>query len=67
MYSPADRVLSSCWVRIPEVGLSLAICNRFISECGGRIDVESVLQKGSTFRVWFPAATATLPEKSPIM
>ncbi|MGO9309926.1 MAG: PAS domain S-box protein [Spirochaetia bacterium] len=48
--------------RLKGVGLSLAICSRFVSECGGRIDVESVPQQGSTFRVWFPAATSTPTE-----
>ena len=54
--------------RLKGVGLSLAICSRFISECGGRIDVESVPQQGTTFRVWFPAVTV-MPssQKSPLM
>ncbi len=35
-------------------GLGLAITNRIIEEHKGRIDVESVLGKGSTFRVFLP-------------
>jgi signal transduction histidine kinase len=41
--------------------LSLSVCQSTISESGGWIEVESVPQKGSTFRVWFPAASDTIP------
>jgi signal transduction histidine kinase len=39
-------------------GLGLSICRRIVHEHGGRIDVESQLGQGSTFRVWLPASDA---------
>jgi CheY-like chemotaxis protein len=37
-------------------GLGLAICQRIIQELGGRIDVESTVGRGTTFRVQLPVA-----------
>jgi PAS domain S-box-containing protein len=44
--------------RLKGVGLSLAISNMTVSEYGGRIEVRSTKDVGSTFRVVFPAAPA---------
>lgn len=46
-------------------GLGLAICKKFANLLGGDISVVSQLDRGSTFRVWFPLhCTATQPAKT---
>jgi signal transduction histidine kinase len=38
-------------------GLGLAACYRIIRAAGGRLEVESTAESGTTFRVWLPAAS----------
>jgi signal transduction histidine kinase len=46
-------------------GLGLAITKDLVETAGGRLTVESVLDQGSTFRVWLPALPAEGPSSPP--
>jgi signal transduction histidine kinase len=41
---------------IPGTGLGLAIVKEIVSLHEGMIDIESVVGKGTTFRIWLPVA-----------
>ncbi|MEZ4869866.1 MAG: response regulator [Caldilineaceae bacterium] len=42
----------------PGAGLSLALIRHIAHLHGGTLEIESVLQQGSTFTIWLPAATS---------
>ncbi|HND29610.1 MAG TPA: ATP-binding protein, partial [Myxococcota bacterium] len=48
-------------------GLGLSICQDLVRACGGSIEVESELGKGSTFRVLLPVALGNLPVELPVL
>ncbi len=47
-------------------GLGLSICHGLVTALGGDIQVESVVGRGTTFRVSLPAAPAPLPTPTPV-
>ena len=47
-------------------GLGLALVHGMVADHGGRVHVESVPGKGTTFRIDFPAAEVGRPEPAPV-
>jgi PAS domain S-box-containing protein len=49
------RLFNPFYTTKPEgLGLGLYVTRNIVRECGGRIEVESLLGEGSTFTVWLP-------------
>ncbi|WP_139920906.1 HAMP domain-containing sensor histidine kinase [Hymenobacter sp. DG01] len=52
----------------PEVagtGMGLYLVNRLVNQAGGRIEVESAVGQGTTFRVFLPHSMVALPASGP--
>lgn len=56
------QVRSNSANQIQGVGIGLALARDLVTEHGGRIEVESVLEQGSTFRVVLPRVLESSPE-----
>jgi signal transduction histidine kinase len=54
VFEPFHRSDSPAVQRQGGVGLGLYIVHRLVHGLGGRIDVQSVVDRGSTFSVWIP-------------
>lgn len=54
IWEPFYRVSESRTKKIAGTGLGLSIVRRIVDNHRGRIDVESVVDEGSTFVVWLP-------------
>jgi len=53
--------------RSEGTGLGLAIAKRYVEEAGGRLEITSVVGRGTTVRIWLPVAsrdTAPAPQGS---
>jgi signal transduction histidine kinase len=57
IFEPFFRV--SGWNGVVEgTGLGLSVARRIVKAHGGSLEVESIIDKGSTFRVYLPMASA---------
>ena len=68
---PAEILPNLCepffTTRTEGTGLGLAIAKRYVEEAGGRLEITSVVGRGTTVRIWLPAAShdaAPAPEGS---
>jgi len=59
---PAEILPNLCepffTTRSEGTGLGLAIAKRYVEETGGRLDIASQVGRGTTVRIWLPAASA---------
>jgi len=71
---PAD--LPRIWERLyradrsrgePGLGLGLSLVKAVVTAHGGRVEVESAVDRGSTFRVLLPSGRRTFPPEGPVV
>ena len=58
---PAEILPNLCepffTTRSEGTGLGLAIAQRYVEEAGGRLEITSVVGRGTTVRIWLPVAS----------
>jgi len=61
---PAEILPNLCepffTTRSEGTGLGLAIAKRYVEEAGGRLEITSVVGRGTTVRIWLPVASRDL-------
>jgi signal transduction histidine kinase/CheY-like chemotaxis protein len=65
VFEPFVQAESGDTRRYPGTGLGLALVKRLVELHGGRIELASVIGKGSKFTVHLPVSAASHPEKGP--
>ncbi|MCC7063104.1 MAG: response regulator [Planctomycetes bacterium] len=65
IFTPFTQADSTITRRFAGTGLGLSITDRLVRLMGGRIEVESTLQVGTTFRVTLPLEVTSSPLEAP--
>ncbi|MEO6420748.1 MAG: ATP-binding protein, partial [Polyangiaceae bacterium] len=65
-----DRIFDPFFTTKPVgvgTGLGLAICHRIVTDLNGRIEVETVLGKGTSFRILLPSTRGEVARATPVV